>query len=317
MAQRYSIGDKKLQKLVVLWALGEAGLGGLIHATGLPITGLLVGGWAMICLSLMAKQGARTSDYFAALAQVLIIKAIASPHSPPTAYLAVSFQGLIAALFFGKMPWKLAVGATAILTMVESAAQKLITVTLIFGGSLWKGVDALAAKVASSLGFEVVTGASWKIAAAWLGVHALFGAVLTVWIWRLPQQLESLPPIELQTQPQENLAQKKTPSWYWLLLCIPVALLFLLPEKQALFGLLRLGAVLLLWFTAGRWFIQKLRNRFQKRAESHRHEVQEVLDALPHYRQLARAAWSQSSTIASGPRRWSTAALLLLRHSLS
>ena len=84
-----------IQRLTALWALNECGLGGILHALQSPFTGLLVGSIAMICIALICAfaekkwQAAMTS-----LAIVLVIKALVSPHSTPTAYIAVAFQGV-------------------------------------------------------------------------------------------------------------------------------------------------------------------------------------------------------------------------------
>ena len=88
-----------VNRLTALWALNESGLGGVLHAAKFPFTGIFVGGFAVILISLIARY----SNYsfkaiLKATAMVLMIKAAVSPHSPFPAYLAVSFQGLLGAL---------------------------------------------------------------------------------------------------------------------------------------------------------------------------------------------------------------------------
>ena len=86
--------DSKLavERLTVLWALTESGLGGMMHAFRLPFTGLLVGGVAIILIIMLAHySNNNVQQILKALIIVLIVKISVSPHSPLGAYLAVSF----------------------------------------------------------------------------------------------------------------------------------------------------------------------------------------------------------------------------------
>jgi hypothetical protein len=132
-----------VQKLTALWALSESGLGGIMFALKIPMTGFFVGGFAVIIVSLIAWFSNR--DYKAivqATILVVMVKALVSPHSPPPAYLAVAFQGLTGALLFRIISsYKLAAVLLGMLAMVESAGQKLILMTLVFGKGLWQAVN--------------------------------------------------------------------------------------------------------------------------------------------------------------------------------
>src|SRR5690606_29531378 len=88
-----------IQRLTALWALNECGLGGLLHALNSPMTGLLVGSIAMVCIALICSLADdKWRTVMSSLLIVLIIKALVSPHSSPTAYVAVAFQGVTGAL---------------------------------------------------------------------------------------------------------------------------------------------------------------------------------------------------------------------------
>ena len=96
--------SKIISRLTALWALSEAGLGGVLHAIQFPVTGLLVGGFAIVLISLIAYfSDNKWETIFRSLLVVLIIKLAVSPHSPPTSYLAVSFQAFMSALIFSKL----------------------------------------------------------------------------------------------------------------------------------------------------------------------------------------------------------------------
>jgi hypothetical protein len=117
--------DRRLavERLTALWALNEAGLGGIMHAFRTPFTGIFVGGLAIVMITLIAHFSERKwSAVTRALVIVLIVKAAASPHSPLPAYLAVSFQGLMGALIFSALP-NLRLGALllGVLGLLEAA----------------------------------------------------------------------------------------------------------------------------------------------------------------------------------------------------
>ena len=55
-----------------------------MHAFKLPFTGLFVGGFAVLCVGLLAYvERPAASTILRATALVLLVKAVVSPHSPP------------------------------------------------------------------------------------------------------------------------------------------------------------------------------------------------------------------------------------------
>lgn len=318
MAQSYSIKGNNFQGLILLWALGEAGLGGLIHATGVPITGLVVGGWAAVCMCLMAYRGAKGMDFIHALVQVLIIKAIASPHSPLPAYVAVTFQGLIASLIFGRVPWTLSVMIFPVLTMLESAGQKLLSITLVYGTPFWDGLEAMVQKIAAGFGFEAGADSVWWLAMAWFVIHAIVGIAVSVWIFRLPKKLSQLDQAPLIAAEKDFNTHPKGRTIFGsaLILFVPLLVLLFLPLDQAIYGILRAWAALFLWFTLGTWMTQKFQNWLSKKNQGQSTKVADMLGALPHYRRLAIAAWNRSNEMTQGINRWNLTAMLLLKEGL-
>ena len=96
---------RAVERLTALWALNEAGLGGLIHALRVPFTGIVVGSTAVVLIALIAFFAERKAKaILKATVIVLLIKAAASPHTPLPAYASVTFQGLAGALLFGLLP---------------------------------------------------------------------------------------------------------------------------------------------------------------------------------------------------------------------
>jgi len=186
-------------QLTALWAFVEVTLGGLLHAIRLPLTGLIVGGSAVALLCVMALKSQNIwSDIIRATGIVLVVKAGASPHSPIPAYLAVSFQGFVAALVFSLVRnYKVASILFSIIAMTESSLQKLLTLLIMYGKSLKDALDIFLGTVAKELGVNSLSSSSGFSGTAWLAmiyvsIYIVWGAVLG---WRMsgfPNRLTSL-----------------------------------------------------------------------------------------------------------------------------
>src|SRR3954466_15147819 len=102
MEKRAVTEEKKsiYYRLVALWVVCEALLGGIIHGLRLPISGLIVGSSAVVCISLIAWYRPARGTILKATMVVALFKMMLSPHSPLPAYLAVFFQGFLGELLF-------------------------------------------------------------------------------------------------------------------------------------------------------------------------------------------------------------------------
>ena len=135
--------QRAVNRLTALWALNESGLGGILHAAKFPFTGILVGGFAVLLISLIARYSNFSfKAIIKATTLVLMFKAAVSPYSPFPAYIAVSFQGFLgAALFSLTHNFKSTPIIFGGLALLESAIQKILLTVLFFGMSFWKSVD--------------------------------------------------------------------------------------------------------------------------------------------------------------------------------
>src|SRR5258705_13134205 len=96
-----AIYDKQVYyRIITLWVLCEAMLGGVIHALKIPVSGLIVGSAAVICICLIAYYIPGKAVIIKATIIVAIFKMILSPQAPVLAYLAVFFQGGMGELLF-------------------------------------------------------------------------------------------------------------------------------------------------------------------------------------------------------------------------
>jgi hypothetical protein len=180
-----------LPRLVALWALSEALLGGVLHAFKLPVTGLLVGGAAVVLVQLLGHYSPRRGTVLRGLLVVLTIKALLSPHTSPNAYLAVSFQGLLGeVLSWSKALPRLRGVLLGVLTMLESAGQRILTLWLLGGKALPAAFNdfvlGLLGPAAPHADYAL-----WLVA-AYFGLHALVGAALGWWAGGLPAYLPGL-----------------------------------------------------------------------------------------------------------------------------
>src|SRR4028118_434579 len=120
--------DKQIYyRLVALWVLCEGVLGGLTHAIKIPFTGIVVSSGAVICICLIAYYVPVKGAIIKATIIVAVFKMMLSPHSPPTAYIAVFFQGLLGQiLFFNLNFYRVSCVILGVFAMVESAVQRIL-----------------------------------------------------------------------------------------------------------------------------------------------------------------------------------------------
>ncbi|MCK5088079.1 MAG: hypothetical protein KAQ90_11190, partial [Melioribacteraceae bacterium] len=69
----------RVNRLTALWAFSEAALGGILHALKIPLTGLFVGGAAVIFISLIAYYSEKKHAILRATLLVVIVKFVVAP----------------------------------------------------------------------------------------------------------------------------------------------------------------------------------------------------------------------------------------------
>src|SRR5690349_1311344 len=141
-------------RITALWAFSEAFLGGILHGLQVPFSGLILSAFAAICISALAMKDHAKGKIIHATILVMIVKATLSPHTPVTAYFAVSLQGLFGELMFAVAGYKLACYGTAVFALLQSACQKLIVLTILFGMGFWKAMDEFLVSVMETFGYE-------------------------------------------------------------------------------------------------------------------------------------------------------------------
>ncbi|MCS6929819.1 MAG: hypothetical protein NZM43_10020 [Saprospiraceae bacterium] len=320
-------------RITALWAFSECALGGLMHAIKTPFTGIVVGGFAVLCVGLLAHASHRNpSVILRATMLVILVKAIVSPHSPPQAYIAVAFQGVLGALMLGFLrPYFAAAFLYGLLALAESALQKLLMLYIFFGKPLFEAADLFVADVLKKFGLEAEV--SWAAVAAgvYVGIYALWGAVLGYWIPRLPNLLESRAHQYVDTEASSaeiDSVGRRKPFWKKMVLLLGVLLFiattFLLTSsaegggsRKALYAVVRTLAVFAAWLFIVRPLVQMLIQRWAKRKSAEEQGVlQQLLVAMPDLRSRASSLLAAVNQRYSGWRRWPELALALLALAL-
>lgn len=177
-------------RLTVLWALNESVLGGFLHAIHMPFTGIVVGGIAVAIICLFALYNATPfTSICQAATSVLLVKFLISPYTPFTAYIAVLFQSIMGALLFSLFVYKAwVVIVFSILSMAESAIQKILVLTLLFSKQLWVSINLYAESVLQPFGLATSSFSSALII-GYVGIYLLWGIVLGFIIVKLPAMI--------------------------------------------------------------------------------------------------------------------------------
>jgi nucleoside-triphosphatase THEP1 len=180
-----------IKRLTLVWALAETTLGGLLHAFKLPITGFLVGGFSVLIIGFLALYSGKNAwkTILQATTLVLLAKAGFSPQSPPTAYLAVAFQGLAGAMLFSTLPYRIAAPLFGFIALAESGLQRVLVLTLVFGTELWQALQTYAQSITTWFGLPAQISSVGLIVTYTL-IHAFWGLATGIWLLHLPNQLE-------------------------------------------------------------------------------------------------------------------------------
>ncbi len=305
-------------RLTTLWAFSECALGGIMHAFKIPLTGIFLGGFAVLCIGLLAHLSERNMTVILrSTLLVILVKAIVSPHSPPQAYLAVGFQGVAGALILCNLrPAMFAACLFGFVSLVESALQKILVLLLFFGKSLFEAFDLFMIDVLEIFGVQ--SQVSWsKIAVGcYLGLYAVVGLALGFWITKLPGQLEKKAAeytgIALSTESATaSVSKNSTRKWLFPLAVLAfIVLTFLLASgktfggQRALYAVARTAAALLAWFL----FVQPLVTYFfkkwtKRKSEAEKGVLLQIMEFFPELRSKARGLYRHISGKHKGWRR--------------
>ncbi len=314
---------RTIQRLTALWGLCESGLGGWMHALHIPLTGFFVGGFAVVVVGLLAHYSRNNMRIMLqSLLLVLLIKAAASPQSPPPAYIAVAFQGLIGTVLYRFISnFSVASILFAIIAMLESALQKLLIMTILFGKSLWNALDASFEGIIKDFHLPGDMPFSFWVIVIYSSIYAVWGLVIGIWVAGLPKKINSYkeklhPDITVANADEHNMGHKRSGKLgfiFFTLVFIVFVLLYQQSFNKALYVILRTIAVLLLIFGIINPLVKWLMQRWLRKTTSkHGKQLQPLLDMLPELHSYIRPAWQMAGRKYIGPKRYSSFLFLLI-----
>lgn len=300
-----------IERLTALWALNECGLGGVMHAFKLPFTGILVGGVSVLLITLIALFATKIGPaLIKALTIVLLVKLAVSPYTPITAYFAVSFQaflGIILYRLFSINNWSIVV--LCVVTFLESALQKLLTLTILFGQALWSAIDSYMGWIENQLFFMPIQLSSNTLIFTFLGVYTLSGIVTGFFIIRTIKLIQredfSIMNLELKTATVESTFNEKKSgkkTFYIFLIVLFLILLSIIylstdshPWQNALYLFFRSVLILIIWyFLIGPLLIKLLNRILSKKRKSYQVDLMDILIILPLLRAIVLRSWKES-----------------------
>lgn len=304
-----------IQRLTALWALNECGLGGVLHALQSPFTGMVVGSIAMICIAMIcffAEQ--KWKAVMSSLIIVLIIKAMVSPHSSPTAYLAVTFQAVTGAFIYRFIPGILFGSILfAVLGLLESALQRLIVLTVLYGNTLWEAIDIWGEWISEKWNFNLPASSSTILIGIYLGVHFIGGLLLG---WLITQTIKSIATHWGQETFRLRLSGSETKTYFmqgtrkkWkrfaflIVLIVMILVAYSLDQEgpgitKGLVAASRAILILLLWFV----FLAPLALVFLKKFLAKKHQlvseqVSATMALIPQLTWIVHKAWKETGTL--------------------
>ncbi len=300
-----------IDKLTALWALNESGLGGFLHVFNSPFTGLIVGGVSILLISLIAFYAKnKWQAILKALVIVLIIKMAVSPYSPFGAYVAVSFQAVLGAFLFFNFSWKgFVLIILGVVTFLESALQKLIILTIVYGAGLWEAINIYGAWVQNKLDFVSQTSTTSFLVTLYLTVYGVCGLLAGLFIKSIIQIIANKPEIDFYLKKEsldaETIKQKlpfKTKViWVWLTTVAVIVLVFsifggpLFGWQKAIYIVLRSFLILMLWYLIiGPFLLKVVRKHLQKKESKYQEDITNAMDLFPYFRQIIAFTWKET-----------------------
>lgn len=299
-------------RLIALWVLCEAMLGGVIHGFKIPVSGLVVGSCAIICICLIAWYVPTKGAIIKATIIVAIFKMMLSPQAPPPAYIAVFFQGVAGELlFWNKRYFKLSCILLAVLGLLESGLQRILMLTIVYGNDLWKVINNFINGLTKQ---KVSANYSLWIGTGYVALHFITGIIVGWWASLLPKRIEKWRNEKKYTiiieeptafSPAVKKKRKRLKTGLLIIWFVLIALYIqsyfkigtpLLPSHISLKILLRSLIIVMGWIFIIGPLLKKLLHRWlQKKQSQSQQEVQEVLLLLPATQQLIIQTWKQSS----------------------
>ena len=320
-----SDSNVQITRLTALWALSESALGGILHAVHIPFRGMILSSAAVIIISLIASYSDKKGSILKATIIVLGIKVAISPHTPIAAYFSVFMQGLLGELVFysGRFHKFSSLTFGAIIGLL-TGFQRFITLTIIFGMSMWDALNQFIQYVLNSLvsnpAYIISINFSLVLVTAYVGIHILFGLAAGSFASNLPYKINSndasnmiIRKLNLKAENEvrsynqirkENLF--KSPIYIGVFILLGLLLIFSyiqpdiinLSQKSIVLMLIRSILILSIWYLyLSPLLLKIIRRILDKRQTKYTNEINRIILHIPVYKQIASIMWKSSSDL--------------------
>jgi hypothetical protein len=307
--------------LIALWAVSEAGMGGILHAFHAPFKGVVLSCFALTCISLLAwhHKDRPFATIVRAWAIVMTVKFAVAPLSPLTAYVAVTFQAFFSWCCFRYIRhFPTACMVAAVVCLLESALQRLLLVTVAFGVEIWQGKSQLTG---AAMMDKMVLGMAQKsvpLMVIYVAIHFVAG-IITGWLsGRLPRDVDrestylaglaTLPTLQLTEKQQRKAdkaaqrAAKRATQAPWRPYVFPLILTIIgvvnMLQGKGGYSLLRLAVFFLIFFTpfVQQYLVQWIQSIVFRISNPYQNEIKQTTAILPELRHKVKLAWQIAKT---------------------
>lgn len=307
-------------KITALWAFSESAFGGILHAISIPFRGIFINGAAVLFISLIALFSKSNKEIIKSTFIVLLIKLLVSPHTPLTAYFAVSIQGLLGYLLFTpKKFYRLSAFVLGILTLFFSGIQKILVLTIVFGNTLWKSVNVFIKQISKeffSININDNINYGYLLIAAYVFIHILSGIFIGLYAGNLPSKLIKYKndiPDDIVFNSNDELPKKdkhKKKSWFLRPTGISIIILSIslfiysyisphsleIGSNEIIVMLIRSIVITVIWLIVVGPIVKKI---FQKYLDGKKtiyaHEINSITTLFPQFKIIVSYCWKNSS----------------------
>lgn len=306
-----------IKRLTALWAFSEATLGSILHIIKIPFSGIFMGGAAVVFISLIGRYSKDKSAILHSTLLVILVKAVVSPQSPLTSYFAVSLQGILGYILFSYIKnEKVSTVLLSFLSLLFSALQRLIVLTILFGFTFWDAIDSFTHYVAAQMHIDHYLSSfslSLFLILLYCTIHIYAGIYIGLRVNRIPEWLEKKTDLVYPLYSSfyysmdyfKNNKKKKRHWWQRPsgILIISFSILFMIlsyyskefgqsKSFEILLMIIRSFIITFVWFSIISPYILKHFNKFlESNKFKYAPEINKITALFPSIKRLINYAW--------------------------
>jgi len=312
----------RVNRLTALWAFSEAALGGILHALKIPLTGLFIGGAAVIFISLIAYYSEKKHAILRATLLVVIVKFVVAPYTPINAYFSVFVEAIFGFLLFSFVGYyKIAAILLGIFSLLFSALQKVFILTIVFGNTLWESIDIFSNFIIKQFFLEdgISLSFSYLLIGIYITIHVtggiitgIIGGKLPLWIENFSGEIDYSNISNDLESDSNNKKKRRRKGWFQkktgialiLFSTVLILLSYISPEMEKNLALriivmfIRSILITLFWFVIVSPLAMKLLQKFLNNKKStYSTEVENIVELIPHMKAVVNYSWRSSKTL--------------------